>query len=179
MEKELWKDIDGYEGLYQVSNFGRIKSLPKTWICGNKKSKRFKPETLLKPSYITCGYLQVWLSKDNVPKSYRVHRLVAKSFIPNPNNKETINHINGIKDDNRVENLEWNTIQENLNHALVNNLRVFAKGEKHGNSVLNKEKVLEIRKMEGFYTKTDIAKKFNVSHKTIRCVLNRSTWQHV
>jgi hypothetical protein len=179
MQKEIWKDIVGYEGLYQVSNLGRIKSFARTWICGDRNSKKNKPETISKLHHNKQKYLQVWLCKNGEPKNFRVHRLVAQAFIPNPQNKKTINHINGVKDDNRVENLEWLTIQENLNHALINNLRVFAKGEKHGNSVLTKEKVLEIRKMQGSFTKMDIAKKFNVSHKTIRAVLNRSTWQHV
>lgn len=176
---EIWKPIIGYEGLYEVSNFGRIKSLPRVWICGNKKSKRSKPETISRIHHNKQKYLQVWLSKEGIAKIYRVHRLVAQAFIPNTENKETVNHINGIKDDNRIENLEWNTLRENQDHATINNLRVFVNGENHGASVLTEKNVLEIRAMSNFYTKMDIARKFNVSHKTIRSILARTTWKHI
>jgi len=179
MNQEVWKSVIGYEGLYEVSNLGRIKSLPKTWICGNKKSKRSKPETILKQTYCTNKYLQVWLSKNKVSKLYMVHRLVAENFLLNLENKKTVNHINGIKDDNTVENLEWNTIQENLNHALINNLRVFAKGEKHWCSVLTEKDILEIRELSNNCTKADLARKYNVTHSNIRRILKRTTWSHI
>jgi len=177
--QEIWKPVVGYEGLYEVSNLGRVKSLPKTWICGNKKSKRNKPETIAKQNYCTSKYLQVWLSKDNKPKLISVHRLVAQAFIPNLENKKTVNHINGIKDDNRVENLEWNTMKENLDHAWVNKLRVVQVGEKHGGSVLTEKDVLEIRENIKYYTKAELARQYKVTHSTIRGILKRKTWAHI
>ena len=111
---EIWKDIAGYEGLYQISSLGRVKSL------GNKSNHK-KP-IILKQSLV-MQYLCVGLTKNSKGKMYKVHRLVADAFIPNPKNKPQVNHINGNKIDNRVENLEWNTESENLKHAFKNGLK--------------------------------------------------------
>lgn len=101
---EIWKDIIGYEGRYQVSNLGRVKSLNY-----NNTNK----EKILKPKKESNGYLRVNLSKNGKAKMHSVHRLVAIAYIPNPENKETVNHKNENKEDNRVENLEWMTSYEN------------------------------------------------------------------
>ena len=108
--KELWKDILGYEGFYQISNLGEVKSMPK--YCGNRPTK----EKLCSQD-CRRGYKSVGLCKNSVLRHKQVHRLVAEAFIPNPEKKPEVNHKNGIKTDNRVENLEWVSHQENLNHA--------------------------------------------------------------
>ena len=115
---EIWKDVVGYENIYQVSNLGRVKRLQT--LVKNKNGYRLVNERLLKiPSYI---YESVFLSNGTINQQY-VHRLVATAFIPNPHNKSYVNHINGIKTDNRVENLEWVTNSENVKHSYKAGLR--------------------------------------------------------
>lgn len=104
MKKEIWKDIVGYEGLYQVSSEGRVKSLV-------RKGKR--QEVILKQHNNGHGYLIVVLTRNSISKTFKVHRLVAQAFIPNPQNYRCIDHINTIRTDNRVENLRWVSHTEN------------------------------------------------------------------
>lgn len=101
MNKEIWKDVVGYEGLYQVSNLGRVKSL-------------FRYKKILKQFEDNKGYLRVTLYKNNKSKSIKVHKLVAEAFIPNPNNYDCINHKDENKTNNRVENLEFCSFYYNL-----------------------------------------------------------------
>lgn len=123
---EEWKDIKNYEGLYQISNWGRVKSLEKLVNASNqcgKKHLRPVKERILKARVNKWGYYEVTLSKNSKTKTFRVNRLVAITFIPNPNNYPVVNHINGIKKDNSVENLEWCTYSENLKHAFRTGLK--------------------------------------------------------
>lgn len=116
MNNEIWKPIKGYDGIYEISNFGRVKSLERKVYANFKfgKTRTYK-ERILKPGIVN-GYKQVKL-RDNSNKIVYVHRLVAEAFINNPKNYNTVNHKNGNKQDNRVENLEWCTQKENVRKA--------------------------------------------------------------
>lgn len=116
--EEIWKDIEGYEGLYQVSNLGNIKSLRKRIDKG--KCHRYFDEKILKPIETNRGYLRVKLCKDRKIKKIRVHRLVAEAFIKRP--ELEVNHIDGNKKNNKAENLEWVTQRENKQHAWITGL---------------------------------------------------------
>lgn len=115
MENEIWKDVPNYEGYYQVSNLGNVKSLSR--IISNGTGKVITKEKYLVPNVLAKGYLQVTFYKNRIRKCYQVHRLVALIFLDNPNNYPQINHINGNKKDNRVENLEWCDNSMNQIHA--------------------------------------------------------------
>ena len=119
---EIWKDIDGYNRLYQVSNECRVKRLRKEWK-DSKGRIRIKQEVILKPYKNNMGRDLVRLSKEGNTKTFLTYRLLAITFIPNPLNKETINHIDGDFTNNSICNLEWATHAENLKHAWDNNLR--------------------------------------------------------
>ena len=132
---EIWKDIKGYEGYYQVSDLGRIKSLGKHIKCRND-FKRFVEEKIRKCLKKSNGYLAISLYKEKKVKTYYVHRIVAETFIENTNNEPTVNHINEIKTDNRAKNLEWMSYSENLNY---NNLRERMSLTKKKSGIMAKE----------------------------------------
>lgn len=121
MEVEIWKDIEGYEGIYKVSNKGNVKSL-------ERKVKKFDgyrtiKEKILKPEKCNNGYLRIRLNKEGKEEKYLLHRLVANAFIDNPDNLPQVNHRNEIKTDNRVTNLEFCTSKYNINYG-TRNIRV-------------------------------------------------------
>lgn len=117
LPNEEWKDVVGYEGLYQVSNLGRVKCLPR--CIGGSHNRYFSKVKIMKVKPNNNGYLQANLHKDGFVKRISIHRLVAIAFIPLVKGKEYIDHINAIRTDNRVENLRWCTHQENDNFPLA------------------------------------------------------------
>ena len=146
MKNEIWKDIKGYEGFYQVSNLGNVKNVRRNSI------RKLKEDN--------SGYLHCLLSVNKVRKTFLVHRLVATSFIENPENKPLINHINANRSDNRVENLEWCTQKENMNHSrkMGNQFHSSLKGEKHHNTQISNERIALMRKARSLgMTHKDIA----------------------
>lgn len=128
--KEIWKDCVGYEGRYQVSNLGNVRS-----IANNKGT--YQERLLSQRQTTTSDYLYVSFTVKDITTQHSVHRLVAKAFIDNPSNKATVNHIDGDKLNNNVCNLEWNTYSENLKHAYANGLNKASRsalGQKLGSS---------------------------------------------
>ncbi len=178
---EIWKDIKGHENLYQISNYGNVRSLDRYIIIKEKNKptpyKRYYKGKRKIPSIVTCGYLSVALYNKTIRKTILVHRLVGKAFIPNPENKPEINHKNTIKTDNRVGNLEWSTCKENMNHADKMGLRKI-RGEDNGNSKLNSLQIRVIRKTKGLTTR-ELAKIFNIGQSAISCILRKKTWKHI
>lgn len=157
------KEIPGYPG-YFVSEDGQIIS---------KKTGR-----VLKPRRLPAGYHRVSLCVDGKPKDSYIHRLVAQSFIPNPESKPCVNHINGNKADNRVENLEWCTYGENQQHAIDTGL-LSCRGEAHSNSKLTEDAVREIRQNAQGLSQAALGKLYGVSAAMVNRVRARKAWKHV
>lgn len=111
MTEEIWRPVVGYEGLYEVSSYGRVRSLDRY-----DSKNHFRKGELMNFFY-GCGYLKVVFSKNGIVKKYLVHRLVAQAFLPNPDNLPQVNHIDEDKLNNRVENLEWCTAKYNINYG--------------------------------------------------------------
>ncbi len=118
--KEIWKDIKNYEGLYQISNFGNVKSLEKYRYNGKKYYTQ--KEKILKQQVDKNGYKVIVLHRNKEIQAFKIHRLVAQAFIPNPKDKAEVNHIDGNKANNNIHNLEWVTTKENVHHAFKNHL---------------------------------------------------------
>lgn len=163
MMKEIWKDIKDFENLYQISNFGRVKSL---------KSNRIR-----KPYINNSGYFCIHLYDNKKYKIQTIHRLVAETFIPNPNNLPEINHIDGDKSNNNSNNLEFVLHNENQKHASINNL--MAVGERHGRSKLKESQIIEIRKLKGTMKQKKIAEIYGVSEGIISLILNKKNWKYL
>ena len=151
MKNEVWKDVAGYEGLYQVSDQGRVKSLERKDCLG-----RTIRERILKPVVVGGGYLIVGLYAGGKPKKFFAHRLVCQAFHENPDNKPCVNHVNEDKTDNRACNLEWSTRRENNNHGTRNTRTAKALSKSVGQYTLDGELVkiwpstMEVQRQTGF-----------------------------
>jgi hypothetical protein len=177
---KIWKDVEGYEGIYQVSNLGDVRSLPRTENSNVGKRKRSGKTLSLRNNK---GYKTVMLCKDRKQTSAYVHRLVAKAFLSNPENKPDVNHLDGNKSNNKLENLEWCTESENLNHAYITKLHIPKSGESHGRAVLTEKDVKEIRERYIRRSRTNgtgaLAKEYGVTQATIYDVVANRSWKGV
>lgn len=160
MKKEIWKDIIGEEGKYQISNLFRIKRLKRKTKFG--KQTIFLNERICVPYISKVGYYQVSLGR--YKKQY-LHRLIANGFIPNTEHKPCINHKNGIKTDNSIENLEWCTYRENSHHAFKNGLNkgIPRYGNDNSSCKISFENVLKIRDEKGIFSLKETSKKYSIS----------------
>ena len=175
---EIWKDIQGFEGLYQVSDHGRVKALERP-INHTFGGKSILKERILKLNTHSEGYKCISLRKNGILKTFKVHRLVSIAFIPNPENKCSVNHINGIKSDNIVKNLEWCTRKENMVHAVKTGLHVALSGENHGGSKLNEDQVREIKYGLTDLSQRVIAKMFNITQAQVSLIRTNQKWKHI
>lgn len=179
-----WVDIPGYEGLYQISINGQVRSVDRVVNHSYDSGLRKLKGKLINQSANKKGYLSVILSKNGITKCFRTHRLVANIFIPNPLNLPEVNHIDEDKNNNSIQNLEWCDHIYNIRHGtgikrsaekrigVVNTC-----GETHGFAKLNNKQVLEI-----FYSKEKLeflSKKYNVGISCISEIRNKKAWKHL
>ena len=173
---EKWRSIKDFEGVYEISSYGNVKSLDRQISYSTKKGNftRIQKERILKPGNDKDGYKQVVLCGGSGKYTKRVHRLVAEAFIPNPENKEHVNHKCPDKSNNRFDNLEWATIKENNQHALDNGLL-------YGNAKLNTDQIIEIRSLysKKKITHREISKKYSISLSTVHYILKGKRWPKV
>lgn len=161
---ELWKEIPGLETRYSASNLGRIY---------NQRTEHILSPVFQKRN----GYLNVYINAGDKGKTMRAHRLIALTFCPMSEGKASVNHINGIKTDNRSENLEWCSSAENIIHALRTGLKVTKKGEQSHASKLSKHQVANIKeRFENGESQSAIARDYQLSQSTISLLVRNKRW---
>lgn len=164
--KEIWKTIEGYTD-YQISNYGKIKSF------------KYNKEKILKHSLDSDEYSLIILCSNKNKFTKTIHRLVANAFINNPDNKPQVNHKDGNKQNNNVDNLEWVTISENIIHAYKNNLKT-QQGISNTNCKLSENEVLTIH---GLYlsgmTQSIISELYNIPQQHVSLIVNNKSWTHL
>lgn len=161
-----WLEVAGSPN-YIIFKDGRL------W---NSKTLRF-----IKPKTIAGKYQDVSLRLDGSYRYTTLHRLLAEAFIPNPQNHPQVNHLDGNKQNNNLENLEWVTAKENSQHAIATGLKIAPMGEQFSGSKLTEDQVIQIRSeyIPRKVSRAKLAEKYHVSQGTIQCILERKTWKHV
>lgn len=169
MKTETWKPIPEYEGLYEASNLGRVKSLPRLHRYGNKK------EVILRDAIGSSGYRHVALTKNGAMKTIRVHRIVAMAFIKKQDGCDFVNHIDGNKLNNNVSNLEWVTKSYNAIHFYQSGIQ---SSEKRASKVTAKD-VVFIRQNHKMYSRVELSERFNISTTHLSQIINNKTWNYL
>jgi DNA-binding CsgD family transcriptional regulator len=160
-----------------ASDYKVIKDFPNYAITRDGEVFSFRNNIKLKSTINSDGYMKVNLCNKFSRKTIKIHRLIAEYYIDNVNNYPQVNHINGIKTDNRVENLEWCTSSQNAKHAFINKLRISPFGEKHSKAKLTESEVLEIRNSS--LSQKELSILYNVEPNTISRIINRKRWKHI
>lgn len=176
MDKIEWVEIPGFNGRYLINTVGEVKSSLKRFATTGRKPSG----AILKQTISRAGYPTVALRKDTrSQRSYGIHRLLAETFIPNPENKPTVNHKNSIRTDYRLENLEWATWSENNSHAFEHGNQVKKLGTDHPGSKLNWQQVDEIRKkyVPRVYTMPMLANEYSIARGSIQGILSGKNWK--
>jgi len=163
--EEIWKEIEGYDGYYEVSNYGRIKA-----------NYKYRPSRILKGSINNC-YLTVGLYKNKKSKTIKIHRLVALHFLQTIKDKPFVNHIDCDKMNNKASNLEWCDSFENMKHASINGLMNPIIGEKHYKTKLKEEDVLNIR--SSCLPQKELSLLYGVGVSTISMIKKRKNWKYL
>jgi len=180
MMQEIWKDIKGYEGFYQISNFGRVASLTRIVKVGEKRQK-IQLGRILSQQISGNGYYYLSLCKNGINKTERPHRLVGLYFLKKIEGKNQINHKDGNKLNNISTNLEWCSASENMKHAYKNNLEKKIVGEKCNFAKLTEIKVKEILTLINSkkIMLKDIARIYGVCRSTISSIKNKKNWRYL
>jgi hypothetical protein len=173
---ETWKPIPGYEGLYECSDRGQVRSLDRQ-VRAKGGSTKLSPGMVLSQGRSTTGYYSVSLCKAGVIRQYGVHRLVLLTFVGPPPGRADACHNNGRRTDNRLVNLRWDTHNKNMRDKIKHGTQ--PRGETHGCSKLNESQVREILALGKNLYQHQIAEKFGVSQTAIWRILRGKTWQHL
>jgi hypothetical protein len=176
---EQWKPVRDFEGLYEVSNLGRLRSLPREKR-GRSDAVYFTKARILEPC-LHSGYKATLLFRPGGARRHAlVHRLVAEAFVPNPEALPQVNHINSRRTDNQASNLEWTDNKGNSDHARAAGRLVVTRGEAYAHAKLTGENVLNIRLLSGRgATNKEIAAMYRVTASLISLIVNRKRWAHV
>lgn len=178
MEQEIWKDVIGYEGWYQVSSLGNVRSLPRM-VRGRFNNSMRKPGKTLGIHPNSKGYATVSLGHGRGnSKSIKLHRLVLTHFKSNPHNYPEINHIDGNKLNNRVENLEWCNRKQNIAHAVKNELMYTRRGSECSRK-LTEAQAQFIKDNRGIIPKRELMERFNIKYATVTSIQCGYSWKHL
>ena len=181
MKPEIWLPIENFEGWYLASTYGQIQSLDRyiDYIVRGKPARRFSKGRILKPGIASNGYPTVNLCKENI-QNYCIHILIAKTFIPNPDNLPEVNHIDLNKQNNHIDNLEWITSSGNRQHAYDTGAQKPIKSKDVWTAKLKEEDIPNILLLleQGVFQRI-IAKQYNVSREAIRDIKLNKHWKEI
>lgn len=181
MTPETWKAVSGFEGLYEVSTCGAVRSVDRVVPDSMHGTRRCRSKVLRPNAQKNTGYLYVTLYQNAKGASRNVHKLVADAFIPNPDNLPEVDHVNGRKAENNVENLERVTRLENVKRAWAHGLYPRQCGEGINTSKLSEEDVLEIRRLHATTVpnQSELGRRFSVRSATINSIVKGRSWTHL